>query len=205
MKSWEEQAGIPVLNVFRTYGSRSIRFSQVFFSFNRTVTRFHEMFQERFLLNRNYNFKTEWYIPINFATKSNSSFNNTKPVTWLVPSSNVSWNFEVNPHEWLIVNKQASFYYVVNYDERNWKMIASSLNSNDFGKIPPLTRAQLLSDAFNLARSGRLNYRVALEMSKFLKRETDYLVLNSFFYVFEFFYYRFSGLDCFHIYQVSVS
>lgn len=129
-------------------------------------------------------------------------FNNTKAAAWLTPSSNITLSQYLKQREWLIVNKQASFYYRVNYDKRNWKRIASALNSENFGNIPPLTRSKLLSDAFVLARSGRLNYSVALEMIKYLHRETDYIPLNSFFHAFDFFYKRFYGLQHFNLLQV---
>lgn len=43
-----------------------------------------------------------------------------------------------------------------------------------------LNRAQLLDDAFDLARSGRLSYGTAMDLSRFLERETDFVVWYSF-------------------------
>lgn len=79
-----------------------------------------------------------------------------------------------------ILNVHSGFYRV-NYDETNWRRIIEYLNSENFDKIHVLNRAQLLDDAFDLARSGHLNYEIALELSGFLERETDYIVWYSFF------------------------
>ncbi|XP_026675047.1 aminopeptidase N-like, partial [Ceratina calcarata] len=42
-------------------------------------------------------------------------------------------------------------------------------------KIHAVNRAQMIDDAFNLARADRLNYTVALNLTLFLSRETDYV------------------------------
>lgn len=68
----------------------------------------------------------------------------------------------------------------MNYDETNWKRIIQYLNSETFEQIHVLNRAQLLDDAFDLARSGQLSYEIALELSVFLERETDFIVWYAF-------------------------
>lgn len=54
-------------------------------------------------------------------------------------------------------------------------MIIRQLNSDDLSAIPIINRAQLLDDALNLARAGRLDYTTALDITSYLQRETDYL------------------------------
>lgn len=44
-----------------------------------------------------------------------------------------------------------------------------------------LNRAQLVDDAFNLARSGRLSYKVLLDLADYITQETDYAPLYSLF------------------------
>jgi len=55
--------------------------------------------------------------------------------------------------------------------------------------IHVLNRAQLIDDAFNLARSGRLDYSVPLHLSKYLKNENNttpwYSAMNNFAYLLE--------------------
>lgn len=159
------------------------------------------LLQDRFLLRRSKNITAEWCIPINFATKLNPDFQNLTPIEWLPNSTQFNWTYHLEFDEWIIVNKEASFYYLVNYDDSNWELIASALNSDNCGNIPPLTRAKLLYDAFMLALSKRLKYSIALELTKYLRREKDYYVWNTFFYVFSYFYKSFSALDDFHYLQ----
>lgn len=68
----------------------------------------------------------------------------------------------------------------MNYDEANWKLLASYLNTTSYKNISPLNRAQLIYDAFTFAQSGRLSYKVALELTNYLHRETDYIPLYAF-------------------------
>lgn len=49
-----------------------------------------------------------------------------------------------------------------------------------------MNRAQLIDDAFDLARAGRLNYEIALELSGYLQQETDFIVWNAFFNTLDF-------------------
>lgn len=41
--------------------------------------------------------------------------------------------------------------------------------------MPPENRAGLIDDAFNLARGGQLTYDIALDMTKYLKNELDFI------------------------------
>lgn len=147
---------------------------------------------------------TEWYIPINIATKSKSDFKDLTPVAWLKPKKHLVLYKLFKSEDWLIVNKQASFYYLVNYDETNWQLIASALQTENFGNIPPLTRAKLLFDAFTLALAGQLKFSVALQLIKYIGQERDYIALNSFLHGFELFYTKFSELEDFHHLQVGM-
>lgn len=68
-----------------------------------------------------------------------------------------------------------SGYYRVNYDKTNWQLIIKQLNKNSFGNISTINRAQLIDDALNLARAGRLDYATALSVTSYLAHETEYL------------------------------
>lgn len=70
----------------------------------------------------------------------------------------------------------------------NWERIISYLKSEDYQKINLLNRAQLLDDAFNLARSNRLYYDIPLDLSAYLIQETDYIPWYSFLTAFDFLY-----------------
>lgn len=68
-----------------------------------------------------------------------------------------------------------SGYYRVMYDLTNWKRLISYLNTGNYTKIHRVNRAQLINDGLNLAKSGYLNYTMALELIEYLKQETDYI------------------------------
>lgn len=98
-------------------------------------------------------------------------------------------------------------FYRVNYDEENWKLLVKYLqNPNLYSRIAPANRAQLVDDALNLARGnvtlknnnkkrqtkyltqkcyyncnvgGRLNYKTALDITRYLAHENDYVPLKS--------------------------
>ncbi|VVD01646.1 unnamed protein product [Leptidea sinapis] len=68
----------------------------------------------------------------------------------------------------------SSGYYRVNYDTANWRALANVL-LRSHEDIHLLNRAQIIDDAFNLARNGRLNYEYAFEVSRYLTNESDYI------------------------------
>lgn len=68
----------------------------------------------------------------------------------------------------------------MNYDITNWNYLIDYLNSENYDQIDKINRAQLIDDAFNLARSGRLNYSIPLSLATYLKKETHFLPLYSF-------------------------
>lgn len=71
-------------------------------------------------------------------------------------------------------------YYRVNYDTNNWKLITNFLhNKETFEKIAPSNRAQIIDDALNLARGGYLTYQIALDVTKYLQHERDYVPWKS--------------------------
>lgn len=54
-------------------------------------------------------------------------------------------------------------------------MIIKQLNKPSFKDISTINRAQLIDDALNLARAGKLNYTIALDVTSYLAHETEYL------------------------------
>jgi hypothetical protein len=74
----------------------------------------------------------------------------------------------------------AAFYRVL-YNEENYKLLTNYLNSENHTNIHLLNKAQLLDDSLNLARAGVLNYSTALDITTYLKRETDFIPWISYF------------------------
>lgn len=54
-------------------------------------------------------------------------------------------------------------------------MIIKQLNKQNFKEISTINRAQLIDDALNLARAGKLDYSIALDVTSYLAHETEYL------------------------------
>ncbi|XP_053660803.1 aminopeptidase N-like [Anopheles marshallii] len=168
MDTWTLQTGFPVVFVHRNYESDSIEFRQERFAFGNGSNGFDSAHQsERYL----------WWIPITYTTLGDSNFRQTKPAIWMkAEEALVINNHDIPSHDWMIVNVQQTGYYRVNYDERNWQLIVKHLQDRSkFKTIAASNRAQLIDDALNLARAGYLDYVVALNVTRYLVHETDYV------------------------------
>ncbi|XP_012148075.1 suppressor of ER stress-induced death [Megachile rotundata] len=164
MDTWTLQTGFPVVTVTRNYDNGAI-----------TLT------QERFLLRNGTTtvvFDTEplWWIPITYTTERLLDFNTTRPSQWMKAEKSITISDgNLSPSEWVIFNIQETGYYRVNYDRANWQMIIKQLNKESFRNISTINRAQLIDDALNLARAGKLDYATALDVTSYLAHETEYL------------------------------
>lgn len=187
LSTWDSIAGYPVVKVERDYSSGEVKFTQSRFLRKSSVE----------------NSENLWYIPINYATGASNDFSTLATDFWLTEKEATVSIDGLTSSDWLIVNKQERGYYRVNYDEDNWSLIANYLNSDNYNKINRLNRAQLLDDAFNLARSGRLDYQYPLELAKYIARETDYIPLYSFFQALTFINVEFAASDEYPALQVS--
>jgi len=92
-----------------------------------------------------------------------------------------TWHKNVKSTNQILASRFAG-YYRVNYDSRNWQLLGDHLlNSPLQNELPPVTRAQLLDDALNLARGRILGYDVALNMTRYLAtKEMDFVPWKSF-------------------------
>lgn len=164
MDTWTLQTGFPVVTVTRNYNNGQI-----------TLT------QERFLLHnetvKNVD-KAEplWWIPITYTTEKQLDFNTTQPSEWMKAERSITLpNVNLNPAHWIILNILETGFYRVNYDRTNWQLIIKQLNKESFKDISTINRAQLIDDALNLARAGKLDYATALDVTSYLAHETEYL------------------------------
>ncbi|XP_053667806.1 aminopeptidase N-like [Anopheles marshallii] len=162
LQSWTEQAGYPILHISRFGDDCSLRIEQ-----------------QRYLLKTNdtSNLIAKWIIPYNFATEKNPSFENTTYTGWITeqshtikPTNDLNWTCD----EWIVFNKQQTSYYRINYDSDLWHLISAALLRNRT-IIHENNRAQLIDDALNNARSGRLLYIVPLQLLRYLSNEIDYI------------------------------
>ena len=98
----------------------------------------------------------KWWVPITYTTSDEMLFNETKPKMWMKPSQKMMTleGMPTGPNDWVILNIQQSGYYRVNYDQKTWDAIIKQLLENHM-VFSTITRAQIIDDAFNLARSGK--------------------------------------------------
>nr|CAD7454244.1 unnamed protein product [Timema tahoe] len=192
MDTWTLQTGFPVLTVIRDYETGSALLSQERFllcASEPNTTSLSEVAAKPITPG------PLWWIPITYTTMEQPDFETTKPSSWLgaEPSKNLTDLPAGNQH-WVIFNIKEtgtlalqtlvtfchmcflSGFYRVNYDEMNWRLLIGQLQDRDrFQQIGVINRAQLLDDALNLARAGLLNYSTALDVTKYLSTELEYL------------------------------
>lgn len=77
-------------------------------------------------------------------------------------------------HEWIKFNKDQIGYYRVNYPVEEWKKFSNALIS-DLTQFSISDRGHLLNDAFSLADASQLDFNVALDLTVYLKNETEYV------------------------------
>ncbi|XP_063053538.1 alanyl (membrane) aminopeptidase-like b [Engraulis encrasicolus] len=151
MDGWVNQAGFPVVTVDTSTG---------------------EIRQERFLLNGNYSHNV-WHVPINAMFDDGNVytgiiFNKKGPVTLT----------ELISEKWVLVNPNCVGYYRVNYNLENWQRLTAQLMTKRQA-IPAINRGQIIDDAFNLARADYLDVAVALNTTRYLHKETEYIPWQS--------------------------
>ncbi|XP_037296627.1 aminopeptidase N-like [Manduca sexta] len=160
MDSWTLQTGFPVLTVSRDYKTGSISLSQ-----------------ERFvLINETTQKSPVWWIPVSYTTASEKDFHSTQPRLWLKGEKAIVSNITAKKEDWFIANIQQTGFYRVNYDQRNWELLIKILKDpKRFQDIHIINRAQMVDDAMNLALTGRLDYKTALDVTSYLAHERSYV------------------------------
>ncbi|XP_033735696.1 endoplasmic reticulum aminopeptidase 2-like [Pecten maximus] len=157
MDTWTKQMGYPVVTM-----SSSEEFVQVS--------------QERFLLGRvgpSSSFNYKWYIPFRYAVAKTSGISNQ--LLTIHPDSGVlKFPADHDQVKWLKGNYGMYGYYRVNYEERNWRALIKQLNENHT-VFSTADRAGLIDDVCFLARANKVSQTIALDMTKYLIHERDYL------------------------------
>lgn len=167
MDGWTLQTGFPFITVTRNYDTDEINFEQKrFILLESNSTEVAESDEKDPL----------WWVPITFTTKSESNFSNTQPSHWMKAEKSIVIKRHIDDLDWLMVNLQVTGYYRVNYDINNWKLIIKHLNDpRRYHEIAQSNRAQLIDDAMNLARADLLDYTTALDVTRYLSHERDYV------------------------------
>ncbi|XP_024945955.1 aminopeptidase N, partial [Cephus cinctus] len=158
MDTWVEQPGFPLITVTRDYKTGKANISQ-----------------ERYFQSGASGDGTRWWVPISYTTQSDLNFSSTSPREWIPQAKNNIVLSGFKPTDWTIFNIKESGYYRVNYDKQNWKLIANYLDSDDYLKIHPVNRAQIIDDSYNLALANRISFSTFLDISVYIRRDVDYI------------------------------
>lgn len=160
-KSWFHKPNYPIVTVTRSYETGDLTISQRSSQKNETHL---------------------WDIPLNFATSKEPNFEETTAEYILpkVPILTIRANgkFMLDQNEWIIMNKQQTGLYVVNYDQHNWEVIAEAL-AYSHESIHYLNRAQIVRDVMVLHANNYLSLEIAFDVLSYLSQETDLTVWRS--------------------------
>ncbi|KAM6409447.1 aminopeptidase N [Rhynochetos jubatus] len=154
MDRWTLQMGFPVVTVDTRDG---------------TVTQKHFLLDPTSVVERPSVFNYTWIVPVTWLTRESSGDR-----YWLTKVSDTKEQFKVSGPNWLLLNLNVSGYFRVNYNQENWEQLLNQL-STDHQVIPVINRAQIIDDAFNLARAKYVNVTLALSTTRFLSKETAYM------------------------------
>ncbi|KAG4070588.1 hypothetical protein HA402_011975 [Bradysia odoriphaga] len=160
-ETWSNHPGYQLVKVTRNTGSQTILFEQSRFFVNPSEA-------------QGLSYPERW-IPINFATSNNRNFERTTPDLWLSPGATAQSRTFDGPDNsaWIIVNKQNTGYYRVQYDQHNYDLLLAEVNSDGWKNIHVSNRAQLLDDAINLAKARHIDINIAFGFLNSLRREND--------------------------------
>ncbi|XP_017334522.1 aminopeptidase N [Ictalurus punctatus] len=154
MNRWILQMGFPVVTIDTQTGN---------------VSQKHFLLEPTSVVERSSEFNYEWFIPIKWI-KSGVE----QEQLWLLQKSVMHKSLKAGKGEWVLANLNVSGYYRVNYDNENWQRLLDQLTTNH-QKIPVINRAQILDDAFTLARASIINITLALRTTKYLSMEREYI------------------------------
>jgi len=136
----------------------------------------------RFISKEPFEIKTEasrpnstssWWTPIRLTHAKSTSFGDSEATLWLSPRTpTLEMVAPSCRNAWILVNYEMNGFFRVNYDRRNWQLLAMQLRYNH-SFIPPVTRAQLIDDAFWLARAGVIDYDIPYDVIKYLDHVND--------------------------------
>ncbi|CAL1682755.1 unnamed protein product [Lasius platythorax] len=183
--SWINRDRVPLVTVIRDYETGKINLSQ-------------KVYLRDIPPQSTAKVSYQWDIPIVMQAESNLNFHNAKPTVWLKKDNepkNLTISDITSKDNFIIVNPEEIGMFPVNYDSCNWKMLSLYLQGPNRERIPPLTRAKLLHDAWNLAYAGELCFGIAMNVTLFLKQEKSHVVWEPVFTMIHHVGRRIEGLD----------
>ncbi|KAI1889463.1 hypothetical protein AGOR_G00163130 [Albula goreensis] len=171
MNRWILQMGFPVVTIDTSAGELSQK---------------HFLLDPESVVTRPSEFNYEWFIPITWMRTGLK-----QDPFWLLQKTAIHKPLTTAGDEWVLANVNVTGYYRVNYDIGNWERLLDQLLT-DHQVIPVINRAQIVDDAFNLARSKMINITLALRTTEYLSHEREHMPwesaidnLNYFFLMFD--------------------
>ncbi|XP_034944906.1 aminopeptidase N isoform X2 [Chelonus insularis] len=166
---WINRDRVPIVTVNRDYETGNINLTQAVFLREPRPTSNEKM-------------SYQWDIPITITSQNNLNFSQLQPALWLSKNDLTTTHKDpASKDKFIIVNPEEIGMFPVNYDLCNWNLLSEFLQGPQREIIPALTRAKLLHDAWNIAYAGNICFKVALNMTLFLKNETSHVVWEPFF------------------------
>uniref|UniRef100_A0A8C8HK03 Aminopeptidase n=1 Tax=Oncorhynchus tshawytscha TaxID=74940 RepID=A0A8C8HK03_ONCTS len=129
----------------------------------------------------------EWIVPIKWMEAGV-----VQKEIWLLEKE--ALNNKLTSGHWVLANINVTGYYRVNYDLGNWERLLFQLSTNH-QVIPVINRAQLVDDAFNLARAKLIPTTLALKTTKYLSKEIEYVPWESALNNLDYFYLMFDRTE----------
>ncbi|KAM4744490.1 aminopeptidase N-like [Anableps anableps] len=154
MNRWTLQMGFPVV----TIDTRTGRVSQK-----------HFLLDSDSEVDRPSQFNYTWFVPIKWMKNGMD-----QQQYWLLKKADTHAQMRVSGDEWVLANTNMSGYFRINYDVDNWGRLLSLLN-NSHQVLYVMNRAQIIDDAFNLARAKIIPTTMALRTTEYLSKERDYI------------------------------
>ncbi|GAA6225936.1 aminopeptidase N-like [Lates japonicus] len=158
MNRWTLQMGFPVVTIDTRTGS---------------ISQKHFLLDPDSVVDRPSQFNYTWFVPIKWMKTGVE-----QQQCWLLQKTDTNSLMRVSGQDWVLANTNVSGYFRVNYDLENWSRLLSLLNTNHKA-LSVINRAQIIDDAFNLARAKIISTTLALTTTKYLSKEKDYIPWES--------------------------
>ncbi|XP_053671112.1 glutamyl aminopeptidase-like [Anopheles nili] len=137
--------------------------------------------QQRFLADKNANeteespFDYRWYIPITYQFfGSGSNLDEPPRRVWFANDKDIVVIDKLEGASLVKLNYRQIGYYRVNYPVEMWQQFGETL-LNERNSFTIGDRTGLLNDAFALADASMLPYNNALDLTRYLRQETEYV------------------------------
>ncbi|XP_050699396.1 aminopeptidase N-like isoform X2 [Eriocheir sinensis] len=173
MDTWTLQMGFPVVTVTRL-NDTTAAVTQEYFVLDDDSNSSSSSSSTSSSSSASPSHEKKWWVPLTYTTGDSPDFNDTRVKLWLSGEEGQAFVEVPQPSQWVVFNVRQNGYYRVNYDLDNWRLLTRQLQE-DHRVIHATNRAQIIDDAFNLARAGRLSYATVLDLMSYLAKEKEYV------------------------------